>query len=292
MLVRPTIPDARHTATFAVALALALALTVAVAVARQLVQCHLHFAWLRKNITTAHENVTLIIRNAFCHNYNFEYLDILAYLHFILKNDFFRFRVPFSTIDYDDDDDEGFISIKKQKIRIRSNMTSYVVSQGEHELYKSPLNDKINILFERQVIKTSRIQRTLLSRSGDRERERVSNGILKKGYIKQFVLFATNRNIDTIGNSLGNSFIAILNVLILRNIKTASMSYIKALNENLNCRPETKFNSNLISHFKSKTVRASKLQVNRCPAMQSCLLISNKVWSELIIMKKDIKLLE
>uniref|UniRef100_A0A1A9UL94 Uncharacterized protein n=1 Tax=Glossina austeni TaxID=7395 RepID=A0A1A9UL94_GLOAU len=93
-----------HTATFAVALALALALTVAVAVARQLVHCHLHFAWLRKNITTAHENV-------------------------------------------------------------RTN-----------GLYKSPLNDKINILLEGQVTKTSKTQRTLLSRSSDRER--VRNGIV------------------------------------------------------------------------------------------------------------------
>lgn len=68
---------------------------------------------------------------------------------------------------------------------------------------------------------------------------------LKKGYIKQFVLFATNRNIDTIGNS----FIPSLNVSVLRNIKTASMTYIKILNENLNSRPDMKFNSNLISHF-------------------------------------------
>uniref|UniRef100_A0A1A9X2V5 Uncharacterized protein n=1 Tax=Glossina brevipalpis TaxID=37001 RepID=A0A1A9X2V5_9MUSC len=53
MLVKCTIIGVGHTATFAVALTL----TVAVAVARQLVQCHLHFAWLRKNITTAHENI-------------------------------------------------------------------------------------------------------------------------------------------------------------------------------------------------------------------------------------------
>uniref|UniRef100_A0A1B0B9G8 Uncharacterized protein n=1 Tax=Glossina palpalis gambiensis TaxID=67801 RepID=A0A1B0B9G8_9MUSC len=174
MLVRPTIPDARHTATFAVALALAL--TVAVAVARQLVQCHLHFAWLRKNITTAHENVTLIIRNAFCHNYNFEYLDILAYLHLILKNDLFRFRVPQFTID--DDNDELNCRQKRR----------------QQELYKLPLNDKVNILLDHQVIRTSKTQRTLLSRPGDRER--VSNGtnrchsVLPPGW--QFLILTIN----------------------------------------------------------------------------------------------------